>query len=303
MKRIIALFLVIALVLVGTTNVFATKNTNVKKFTADELADFSINNLDDSMTLAAALEEYPIIKEIYYVGMSDTEAKAMCIDISKKPEKTINAASDINAKEYLLYLNAMRPEAVKAKKDKGQELSLLSQKVVDPISKPVQVLLTSYGVAWAYVSNTSTGTNCYAYALGGTGFYNPGDFAYYYGAPYSTSTTVSDVVNYMKADATRDGKTARSITSATSTINSNEYRIVTRVGYHNVSGIGWTWDYHWMRQTSSGGWCHKPGQTPSVNLGSINPSTYSWNLGTLYTNFYDSATKYIATPKLSTCNY
>ena len=303
MKRFLTLFLVIALVLVGTTTVFASEDSSANVYTAAQLAAFDINSLDDSISLDTALKEYPIIKAIYYVGMSDSEAKAMGIDISKKTEKTVRNASEINAKEYLSYLSAVRPEAAKAKRDKALALSSSSPLPLDSNADDIQKVLTSYGVAWAYVSNSSNGTNCYVYALGSTGIYNPGDYAYTGGATYTTSSTVNDVVNYMKADAQRDGKTARSISSATSTINSNEYRIVTRVGYHNVPGYGWTWDYHWMRQTSSGGWCHKPGQNPSANLGNINPSTYSWDLGTLYTNFYDSATKYIATPKLSCCNY
>jgi hypothetical protein len=106
------------------------------------------------------------------------------------------------------------------------------------------------------------------------------------------------VAEYVLDDFSRTyGKESRIISSATSSINSDEYRIALRVG--NQQGI---YDYHFMKQCSDGGWCHKPGSSPSGYLGSINPSSYSWDLyytnGSLaIANFYNSSTIYIAVKK------
>lgn len=301
MKKILGLCIVFCMVFCSVINVDAKEKTKEKIFTTDELAEFDINDLDENLNLADAINEYPIIKEIYYIGLTDEEAEEMSIDISQKDENTVRVASNIKAKEFLSYLNAMRPKAVEAKMIKENN-DKVAETEVEAVTSSISAN-ASYGVAWPYITNTSTTTNCYGYALGWNAFKNPGDIYYHDGATYTTSSTVTDVANNMIRDANRAQLTPRTISSATASINSNEYRIVTRVGYHYISGIGWVWDYHWMRQNSTGGWCHKPGQTPSADLGNINPSTYSWNLGTYYNNFYDSTPVYIATPKLPVCIY
>jgi hypothetical protein len=159
---------------------------------------------------------------------------------------------------------------------------------------------SDYGAAQPYISETSTSINCYGYAVGMDQWVNPGDIAYYYGSPIEQGETpdVNTVAKYVLDDLSRTyRKESRIISSATASINSDEYRIALRVG--NQQG---TYDYHFMKQCSDGGWCHKPSILPSEYLGNINPSTYSWDLyyfdGSLaISNFYDSSTIYIAVKK------
>ena len=283
MKKIFcALLVVFILFNFNSVSVKSDSNPCVKN------EEFSIDLLDDDMNLAEAIEKYPVIKDIYYVGISEEELKDMGLDVVYE-EKVIDGKT-VNAKEFLSLLNARRS---------GYNNAL----EITNNNNYVYATTTSYGAAWSYVSNTSTTTNCYGYAIGYNAFIDPGDMYYASGITYNSTNTVNDVANNMIKDAKRSHLTARTITSATAAISSNEYRIVTRVGYHYISGVGYVWDYHWMRQTSTGTWAHKPGQTASANLGSINPSTYSWNLGSIYSNFYNSSCVYIATPKLAVCRY
>ena len=70
-----------------------------------------------------------------------------------------------------------------------------------------------------------------------------------------------------------------------------------RIGIHEyeLSGgeIGFDLDYHFMVQTSSGGWAHKQGALASEYLGLINLNTRSWDQGSI-PNYYDSETIYLA---------
>jgi len=158
---------------------------------------------------------------------------------------------------------------------------------------------SSYGSAWSYSSTSSTTINCYGYASNFRIWLNPGDVAFYYGSPIGQGATpsVDTVASYVLQDLGRwyYGKTSRIISSATATVNSDEYRIAVRVGQDSVAG----YDYHFMLQCSNGTWCEKHGDGASKNDGAINPSTFNWNLyykdGTLYKrNFYNSSTVYIA---------
>lgn len=52
-----------------------------------------------------------------------------------------------------------------------------------------------------------------------------------------------------------------------------------------------------MVKNSGGGWSHKPGGTPTANLGNINPSTYNWSFttgGVTHNYFYSSTPIYLA---------
>lgn len=166
------------------------------------------------------------------------------------------------------------------------EVDNLKAKTVQPSN--VLLASTSYGGAWAYTSETSQNINCYGYASRFNGFLNPGDVYAVYGL-LTAGDSASKVASYVLQDLGRAYRQSRIISSSTDAINSDEYRIALRVG--NQQDI---YDYHFMLQTSSGSWCDKPGSTPSRNLGYINPSTYSWDLGTAITNFYNSSTIYIA---------
>lgn len=153
---------------------------------------------------------------------------------------------------------------------------------------------SDFGAAWAYKSETSRKINCYGYSSRFNAFLNPGDISYQSGSPISNGekASVDKVANYVIADLTRAYRNGRVIASATDSINSNEYRIAVRVG--NQQGV---YDYHFMLQCNNGAWCDKPGQTPSRYLGFIDPSKYSWDLGTYIKNFYNSNTIFIAVQK------
>ena len=147
-----------------------------------------------------------------------------------------------------------------------------------------------YGAAWPYTYVSSPNINCYGYASRFNRFLNPGDITYTPNSPIGNGATpsVSTVANYVLSDLGRAGRTSRKISSATSYVNLNEYRIALRTG--NQYGI---YDYHFMLQTSNGGWCEKHGSQPSIYDGYINPSTFRWDLGSLK-GFYNSNTVYIA---------
>lgn len=156
---------------------------------------------------------------------------------------------------------------------------------------------SSYGAAWPYKATSSTSVNCYGYAANFGWFLNPGDIYYYYGSPIVDGDSVNTIATYVLQDLGRAGRTSRIISSATASVNSDEYRMALRVGQDSN-----VYDYHFMLQCSDGGWCEKHGSSPSIYDGNINPSTFSWNLyytdGTLYkSNFYNSATVYFAVKK------
>ena len=83
-----------------------------------------------------------------------------------------------------------------------------------------------------------------------------------------------------------------------SPIEDNEYRIAVRV--HNPEPV-WTangprvlFDYHFMIQTSSGGWAEKRGSNGATReYTSRNPAKISWDLDGME-GFYDSTIIYLA---------
>lgn len=93
------------------------------------------------------------------------------------------------------------------------------------------------------------------------------------------------------------GRSCRKLTSQYSSVGSNEYRVAMRVGIHEIvlsdTELGYDFDYHFVVQTSSGGWAHKQGLYASEYLGLINLNTHSWDQGSKV-NFYDSDTIYFA---------
>ena len=98
------------------------------------------------------------------------------------------------------------------------------------------------------------------------------------------------------------GRQCRKLTSSSSYIRPNEYKIAMRIGI-DIPDEGGKNDMHFMVQTNTGGWAHKMGRNPSQYLGNINPTTYSWdyyryNSDGEYTayivNGYDSPTLYFA---------
>jgi len=142
-----------------------------------------------------------------------------------------------------------------------------------------------YGAAWAHRQlSASSGLNCWGFALGKntsieTVFWRSGaltlsdiDLANLFGN-YSVQN------NYVSS--------MRLINSATAQIDSNEFRVAFRgkkTYVYNSSTLRYElYIYHFMVQTNTGGWSHKPsvgthvgGQAinrASVNEGNINPSS------------------------------
>lgn len=156
---------------------------------------------------------------------------------------------------------------------------------------PYLLISYSYGAAKAYRNVTSTVPRCLSYAF----YYDSAVFVDIY-----DNDTVTTTFNRLKSQMQSSpyNRTVRKLASS-DRINTNEYLIVMRIGSHRVQGQLVT-DYHFMVQTNSGGWAHKPGPRPSQNLGNINPSSYNWSFGTTsdsyyYAYFYDSTPIYFAT--------
>jgi len=178
---------------------------------------------------------------------------------------------------------------------------------VDTMSSSYAILST-YGDAPAYHQENSTSINCYGYAADFDWWINPGDIYYTYGSPFTSGSTVEETAGWVIEDFWRaDQRTIREISSASASITSTERRIALRVGdgYMNINGSLYLFsDYHFMRQTSTGYWGHKPGEAPSIYTTITNPSTASWDLyewdpstgdfNGVISGFYDSDVIYFA---------
>ena len=95
------------------------------------------------------------------------------------------------------------------------------------------------------------------------------------------------------------------ISSFDSTIDTDQYRVVLRIGYEDINGndivdIGAgasddRYDFHWWYQTDSGQWAEKAGQTPSSlvsdTTGDTNPYDINWHNSYIT---YDSVCEYYA---------
>lgn len=152
----------------------------------------------------------------------------------------------------------------------------------DDVSLSPSATLSSYGDAPAYHQEDSSSINCYGYAIDIGWSLNPGDFYYSTGSPINFNTTVTEIATWVTQDFwSLDQRAIRQISSATASITSTERRIALRTGRANVT-IGNTtypvFDYHFMRQTNTGYWAHKPGSSPSVCTNTTNPTNYSWDL-------------------------
>ena len=104
--------------------------------------------------------------------------------------------------------------------------------------------------------------------------------------------------------------TFETLNTYNSSIKTDRYRVVLRVGYSDSNGIDGmqlspnpsgdythdAWDYHWWYQTNTGQWAEKGGQDPSRKIpgtsASTNPGS-SANLG-LWDYYYTSGCKYFA---------
>lgn len=97
----------------------------------------------------------------------------------------------------------------------------------------------------------------------------------------------------------------RQLDAIDSAIEEDEYRIVLRVGCHDVMGLDGNLrkdyqDYHFMRQESDGTWSHKMGSLPAASLAEgVTPVDVSWDMlysngEVAYENFYDSEMLFFA---------
>ena len=137
--------------------------------------------------------------------------------------------------------------------------------------------------------------NCYSYALGYYGkSYDPGEMA-----DVRFTCTVDSVAGAVEEDMETLGRGCRRLNAYDSAIANNEYRVALRVSqvYLNEfsdGSIALFWDYHFMVQTSSGGWAEKHGPGgPTVYHHYGTPETLSWDYGDIK-GFYDSKIVYFA---------
>ena len=167
-----------------------------------------------------------------------------------------------------------------------------------PNQKWVFEKATQIGGAGVYRQVNTSEVNCFSYAMGWDRWINPGsakkenrDGDYLLDRHYE----------YLEGLITANGMQCRRLSSKSSYVRPNEYKIVVRSGDHDVSLPK---DSHFMVQINTGAWAEKMGELPSENLGFISPETYSWNYilpdpvtgepVNYFTGFYDSPLMYIA---------
>lgn len=165
----------------------------------------------------------------------------------------------------------------------------------------------------AYESKTGKICNCMGYALDVDQYIKPGTLN-----PraeimndISTLNELLTVINGLSiVYMANRSMTFETLNAYNSSIKTDRYRVVLRVGYSDSNGIdgmqfsadssGGTsfdaWDYHWWYQTNTGQWAEKGGQDPSRKIpgtsASTNPGSTA-NLG-LWDYYYTSGCKYFA---------
>ena len=155
------------------------------------------------------------------------------------------------------------------------------------------------GAAKPYVdmpgSNDPTSPNCYAYAIGSPVNEQPGGAS---GRIPQKWNDVYDVGKSVEADLKAKGYTVREISGPNAKVHGNEFKIALRVGtkpyaYNRYTGELY-YDYHFMRQTSTGQWAEKHGYGGASILwdAGMTPDTIPWTLGGV--PYYDSAIIYYA---------
>ena len=155
------------------------------------------------------------------------------------------------------------------------------------------------GAAKPYVdmpgSDDPTSPNCYAYAIGSPVNEQPGGAS---GRIPQKWNDVYDVGKSVEADLKAKGYTVREISGPNAKVHGNEFKIALRVGtkpyaYNRYTGELY-YDYHFMRQTSTGQWAEKHGYGGASILwdAGMTPDTIPWTLGGV--PYYDSAIIYYA---------
>ena len=152
--------------------------------------------------------------------------------------------------------------------------------------------------------NPNQDSNCYTYALGIYDCaFDPGTRSH---ISYDFLKTcydydINNVVTAVIGDLHAMGRSARIIEGPDSPIESNEYRIALRVGKPRVVVVNGQrridWDYHFMVQTSSGGWAEKCGRQGATRYHAYGtPDTISWDRGS-YRGYYEGRIVYLAITK------
>ena len=155
------------------------------------------------------------------------------------------------------------------------------------------------GAAKPYVdmpgSDDPTSPNCYAYAISSPVNEQPGGTS---GRIPKKWSDVNDVGKSVEADLKAKGHTVREISGPDAKVYDNEFKIALRVGtqpyaYNQYTGQLY-YDYHFMRQTSTGQWAEKHGYGGASILwdAGMTPDTIPWTLGGV--PYYDSAIIYYA---------
>ena len=155
------------------------------------------------------------------------------------------------------------------------------------------------GAAKPYVetpgSSDPNSPNCYAYAIGSPVNEQPGGTS---GRIPRSWNDVDDVGASVVADLQAKGYTVRTISGPDAKVYENEFKIALRVGTKpfaiDQSTGAQYYDYHFMRQTSTGQWAEKHGYGGTSILwdAGMTPETIPWTLGGV--NYYDSKIIYYA---------
>ena len=155
------------------------------------------------------------------------------------------------------------------------------------------------GAAKPYVdmpgSDDPTSPNCYAYAISSPVNEQPGGTS---GRIPKKWNDVNDVGKSVEADLKAKGHTVREISGPDAKVYDNEFKIALRVGTQPYAYNQYTcqlyYDYHFMRQTSTGQWAEKHGYGGASILWDVGmtPDTIPWTLGGV--PYYDSAIIYYA---------
>ncbi len=158
---------------------------------------------------------------------------------------------------------------------------------------------SNVGAAWPYKevegSEDPNSPNCYAFAIGSSVNEQPGARS---GRRPTRIYDIQDVGKSVEADLIALGFSVRVIDGPNAKVYDNEFKIALRVGtspygYNRITGELF-YDYHFMRQTSTGQWAekHGTGGTSIQHPLGLTPDTIPW---TLYgVPYYDSPIIYYA---------
>ena len=137
--------------------------------------------------------------------------------------------------------------------------------------------LTPYGSAEPYTPMSGWWFNCFSYAVG---YYDdwlePYDNGYPYSYPANQYYYETVYIPYAMSTMGAYNIAVRIINNILSPVYPYERRIAYRIGNFNT---GYFSDFHFMKQHNDGSWSHKPGQTPTILLGTgLTPNDVSWGI-------------------------